>query len=355
MSLWLGILSGQLTAPPFVRQRDIALNNWDFPYVTTYQWSAGFGTKYADPATAPPGRGYGTSFTSSDNAIAISGMGSPRVAVYPWNQGFGTKYADPATIVGTICRGVAINSSDSAIATVHSNSSFVPAVHAYVWNNSGFGSKYADPVSVPNASGINPNAPRGIRFRLSDAILFGSQNEIISAYTWSSAGFGTKYAAAVGAFGLASDIDFNESNNIVVIANGGNSPYISAFPWNAGFGTKYANPAITPSGFSGYGISFNSSANAVALAHTYTPFISVYLWNEGFSTRYANPAVLPAPGSGGRAVGVEFSPSGNDIAVAHWNSPFVTTYPWSSGFGAKYADPATLPYGRSNNVKFTKT
>ena len=32
------------------------------PYISTYPWSAGFGTKYANPATLPTGGGYSVAF-----------------------------------------------------------------------------------------------------------------------------------------------------------------------------------------------------------------------------------------------------------------------------------------------------
>ena len=43
----------------------------------------------------------------------------------------------------------------------------------------------------------------------------------------------------------------------------------------------------------------------IAVAHATTPFISVYPWSAGFGTKYTNPATLPA----GTGWGVAFSPS----------------------------------------------
>ncbi len=69
---------------------------------------------------------------------------------------------------------------------------------------------------------------------------------------------------------------------------------------------------------------------------------------NGFGTKYANPATLPA--STGR--GVSFKSTGDNIAVAHSNTPFITAYPWSSGFGTKYANPSTLPTSTRNCIEF---
>ena len=89
----------------------------------------------------------------------------------------------------------------------------------------------------------------------------------------------------------------------------------------------------------------------LAVAHNTSPRITVYPWDDGFGTKFANPATLPA----GNGKGVAFSPAGDAIAVAHASSPFVTAYPWSgAGFGAKFANPATLPAGNGNGVAFTE-
>ena len=81
-----------------------------------------------------------------------------------------------------------------------------------------------------------------------------------------------------------------------VIAVGHNaSPYITAYPWStSGFGTKYANPATLPAGANA--VAFSPSGNAMALGE-YGPFssyIGAYPWSaSGFGTRYANPATQP--------------------------------------------------------------
>ena len=61
MSLWLGILGGQIT---LTATNAIAVAHSNTPYITAYPWSAGFGTKYADPATLPPSIGRSVAFSS---------------------------------------------------------------------------------------------------------------------------------------------------------------------------------------------------------------------------------------------------------------------------------------------------
>ena len=60
----MGIVSNQISVQPFVREVDIAVAHHSVnPRIIAYPWSAGFGTKYADPATFPAGRGYGIAFS----------------------------------------------------------------------------------------------------------------------------------------------------------------------------------------------------------------------------------------------------------------------------------------------------
>lgn len=66
--------------------------------MVAYPWSSsGFGTIYADPATAYTTTGYGISFTAAGTDLGIAIDGSPYGVIYPWTNasGYGTKYTDP--------------------------------------------------------------------------------------------------------------------------------------------------------------------------------------------------------------------------------------------------------------------
>ena len=93
------------------------------------------------------------------------------------------------------------------------------------------------------------------------------------------------------------------------------------------------------------------ASRAIAVAHASSPRITAYPWSvSGFGTKYTNPATTPT----GNGHGVAFSPGGSAIAVTHVTSPYITAYPWSgSGFGTKYANPATLPPNDANGVAFS--
>ena len=99
----------------------------------------------------------------------------------------------------------------------------------------------------------------------------------------------------------------------------------------------------------GFGLSASGKKSTIAVGHSTTPFISAYPWSSGFGTKYANPSTLPT----GIGTGVSFNPAGTAIAVAHATLPFISAYPWSAGFGTKYANPSTLPTGNGEAVAFS--
>jgi WD40 repeat protein len=232
--------------------------------------------------------------------------------------------------------------ANNAIAVAHLTSPFVTA---YTWSSSGFGAKYADPATLPTGSAY------GVAFSPSgNTIAVAHSTSIfITAYPWSGSGFGTKYGNPAtlptgGGIGVA----FSPAGNAIAVAHGG----ITAYPWStSGFGTKYTDPATLPG--SSNGVAFNPAGTSIAVAHNTTPFITAYPWNAGtgFGTKYTNPATLPTD----QGFSVAFSPAGDAIAVAHQTTPFITAYPWNAGtgFGTKYTNPATLPTDTGRGVAFS--
>jgi hypothetical protein len=88
----------------------------------------------------------GPSFSS----IAVAHVNFPFVSAYPWSAGFGTKYLDPSTAVASTGNDVTFNVSAGVIAVA--NSVTTPRIQAYPWSGSGFGSKYLNPSPVPSGS-----------------------------------------------------------------------------------------------------------------------------------------------------------------------------------------------------------
>ena len=58
----LKVLQGAAGGGPYVGDIAVA-HGWTSPYITVWPWDSGFGTKYANPATLPPGTGYGVAFS----------------------------------------------------------------------------------------------------------------------------------------------------------------------------------------------------------------------------------------------------------------------------------------------------
>lgn len=89
------------------------------PKVAAYAWNSatGFGAKYANPATMSTGNYNANSvrFSPDGKAIAVGTDGSnsvPYIYVWAWNSatGFGTQYANPATAVTSVVNGIAFSS-----------------------------------------------------------------------------------------------------------------------------------------------------------------------------------------------------------------------------------------------------
>lgn len=184
---------------------------------------------------------------------------------------------------------------------------------------------------------------------MADVALAFLASPYIHAYPWAE-GFGTKYTnPSTLPTGSGWGVAFCGDTDVAVAH--GTTPFISAYPWTlgTGFGTKYSNPATLPSP-AGFCVAFCGETD-VAVGMPLTPFVTAYPWtpDTGFGTKYANPGTLPA----GQGKGVAFCGS-TDIAVAHYNSPYITTYNWTpdTGFGSKHSNPGILPTGLGLGVDF---
>lgn len=149
-------------------------------------------------------------------------------------------------------------------------------------------------------------------------------------------GFGF-FAAGAGAAGIPALLDQYVANAHTI-----GSPFISAWPYNGTtIGSKYANPAVAsgaPSDGFWDQIAFNRTATAVANTSNLTPFVHAYAFSAGFGTKYANPASLPA--ARGQALG--FRPQDDVLIVAQDNAAGFLAYSWSpAGFGVLLSAPAS--------------
>lgn len=115
-----------------------------------YIFSGGFSTKYTNPVG---GQNFGNDVIFSPNGTLVGNVGqtAPNVSVFPWSAGFGTKYADPTTTSTGQLFGVSFGSTGTNIITGGSDS---PYVHAWKWAG-GFGTKYANPTTLPTGATNN--------------------------------------------------------------------------------------------------------------------------------------------------------------------------------------------------------
>jgi len=141
----LGIIASSFRA---ALAQFIAIAHTTTPFISTYPFSAGFGTKYANPATLPVGTGNGVAFNPAGTNIAIAHATTPFISAYPWSAGFGTKYANPATLPD-YGNGVAFNPAGTVIAVAHYTT---PFISTYPFS-AGFGTKYANPATLPASTG----------------------------------------------------------------------------------------------------------------------------------------------------------------------------------------------------------
>lgn len=197
-----------------------------------------------------------------------------------------------------------------------------------------------DPGSALTAQGISWS-PDGAYL----AVVGGGGTPTMLVWNWTGSAFGSLVAAPASppAGASARSIKWSPDGTTVVVASS-TSPFVYAYPWSAGFGTKYADPVTLPG--SVFMLAWSPDGAYIGGAHQTTPFVSVYPWSAGFGARVANPASLPA--NNGRSI--FWSPDGTYVFVGHTAGVGVSLYPWSAGFGTKNANPATAIGGIPTGV-----
>ena len=282
--------------------------------------------------------------TGIEHVVVGTNTGTEIQAFPITSTGFGTRLAYPATPTDGAKLGIEFAPANNAVALAHENS---PFVSAYAWSPAGFGTKFAAPSSV--IAGAQGN---DVSFHPSgNAIAVGIfSTPFIGAYGWSASGFGTKFTdPAVLPSYSCNQVMFNPLGTSIA-AVGGGSPFVDAYAWSgSGFGTKFANPATAiPS--SAASVRFNPAGDQIVITHNAGVLISAYPWSgSGFGTKYADPAT-PVTGS----TALAFHPSGNALAMAGSGTPYISAYAWSaSGFGTRFANPSVLPVMTSaGRIKF---
>lgn len=324
------------------------------PFFNAYQWStSGFGTRYSNPSTTLPGGTNKLAVNTSRTAVLCGHAFSPYIAAYAWSNssGFGTKYSNPASLAsGSTQNGVAFAPDELSVGLAWQAS---PYIYTWRWTNaSGFGTRNSNPGT--GALGVG----NAITFsQTSGSVLLGQgTTPFLHAWDYTGTSYGTRRAASATSNRFW--VEFSASGNDVITAGTGTGTYTAAWPWTGTtFGTRYSNPSYTTNQSSGRGAEFSPNEQYAALAHqsdngTQYYYISAWPWSAGFGTRFSDPTPSTLAGLG-QGNSVAWSNTNDAIALASQGSPYTNAFAFSSGgFGSKYANPSTLATDIAGAVVF---
>lgn len=293
---------------------------------------------------------YGVALSPNKKSVVATGIqatGTNNLLTQSWNNLAGTFTSGMS---GSTSFGTANNTSTGRVAfnpagntvAAYSAGGATPYVWAYPFSDStGFGTKYANPASLPTSGGTSPGLPTGITFNPSGSVIAmgGVDSPFIHAYPWSS-GFGTKYASTAGLADATLSVKFNPAGDVVVVAGAyGGTSRPNAYVWSSGFGTRYAS-AATSIVLPVTDAVWNSAGTAVLFSAINTSATAVYAypWSSGWGTRYAVPATTATNGNT-----ITLAENETSVYVGLTASPYIVGYDWStsSGFGTKFANPAS--------------
>lgn len=257
---------------------------------------------------------------------------------------------------GSSTQSAAVPDSKTIFAA-HGTTTFISA---WRWSSAGVGTKYANPATTPTFNGTDIAFHKnGVEFGLSHG-----NSPWITYYNWSTeTGFGTTLSGPASPYTgstAAWAIDFPQvdgaAGNFVVVGLDA-SPYIRCNKWIVGYGALGEPTGLAVAPGTVWDCAFSPAGTELVFCHDNSPYVTGYPFNPSvpsFGTKFANPGTLPT----GSGQAVSFTPTGNAVAIAHFSSPYISVYPWStSGFGTKYANPtAGLPTGNPfiSGVKFSK-
>jgi hypothetical protein len=333
---------------------DIALGLEGSPYIATYSWSNGFGTRYPDPATLPFSSVITLEF-HPDGKYLVFGDRSFSSNSYIWDTDTGFGIQQRADTFTAFENRIRFSSSGKYLATATREGQ--QSGWLILWTNtgSGFGQRFASRTN--NLDEQQPGVTRegsGVDISPDERYLvFTSRLTSVNyprVYPISESGFGTRLPSPSPSF-TSEYVLFSPKGDVVYFANS-TSPTIRAYAFNDGFGTKFSDPVGVSEATLAYAISVSPDGKAIAfISLTAEPPPSsrafAYEWNNGFGARYSNPATL-TPGFNT----LRFSPSGSEIAFGLDNSPYIHVYSWTneSGFGTKFADPASPITSRVRDI-----
>jgi len=222
-------------------------------YISVWNFSrtgAGWGAKYGNPASLPPGLGTGIKFNPLGSAIAISNTVSPFIAGYPWAAGgFGTRYANPAVLAPGACADLAFSRLGGGVIMPHG---FIAGAHVSAWAFnpvSGFGGKFA----APSYPGGFIDTGQGVATSR-DSVIVGQTlsalDDQFKSWRWTdSSGFGTRHAHPARVPFAVNALAFSPNDDTLFMTRS-DATRMSNRKWTdiSGFGTLYPTPVTLPTG-----------------------------------------------------------------------------------------------------------
>jgi len=269
-----------------------------------------------------------------------SGGDTTILDVYPWSStsGFGARLSDPASMPAGISYGIDINQTGSLIAATDGTSA---SQNVYPLTSI-IGTQFSKPAIT---------APTDLDVKFSPAsteiVGSGSSSPFLHAWAWSS-GWGTKFSNPSSVpTQYAKNIAFSPNGNFLAV-NNTTLRYPAAYGWSSsGFGTRYTTGSTQlPTSTTQYSIDFSPTSDAVAVGFSRSPYFYVFRFSgSGYGTRYTSAATLPGSLTTDFIWCLKFAPNNAYIALGGSASPYVYIYGWSyaGGIGTKVSNPSDIP------------
>ena len=245
-----------------------------YAYGINYTEGSGWGSTFTAPTAWSLGtnqNGRDMAFTSDGNVAFSTLNQSPYLKAWTFSSsGYGTLYANMATAPLNVF-SITVNSTDNVVVGDTNSTS---ELAAFAWSGSGWGSKYANP-STGKTSAVG--AQGGAKFTADDAAVIVPTGAGVAgqpqmqAFAWSGSSWGTRYTDASSmATGVCGGATITPNKNVYAVAYNA-SPYIAMWQWNnaTGFGTKASAPASPPSSV-GLNASFSPSENWLLVNHSFS-------------------------------------------------------------------------------------
>lgn len=287
------------------------------------------------PGAVGTGTGITYTITSSPQGLTATGSASP-ITVTGLTDGYTHTFTAKATTsVGSSSNSSVSNSVTTRSHLLLSSSDGYSAIMMNKFYNNTLGTQYSN-------GSISTSASAAVMTPDESAIIVnetGTYSTIQAARFNYSTGIGTTYSNAPGFAAYYNnnlELSLNPAGDTFFFTNAGASPYVNAYAWSNGFGTKYANPvggaAVCQAGmFSMDGTkiiaTFNTAANGYG---------AVYAWSNGFGTK---TALSLNPSGGSTPYRIVMNRSNNTIATlcgqTGASNPTLDIYSYANGVGTR--------------------